>query len=481
MKNFNLYGFITLFGILFIIIIYKVIHVPVTTDEVPTVFFYSNFSYWEIMMYPDNIPNNHILNTMLAKFSMFIFGKEQWAARLPSLLSFIVFGFGVFRILKLVLKPTSFFFIPAALLFINPYWLDFFGLCRGYAISSTLVTLTVGLMLEGYLYKKPKLIWFALITSILASYTNFSVLVFWAAATIMVWFYFLIENKKALKKVIKPTLIIFFISLAYLCLIIVPIIKMHSTNEFQYWTSLGFYGDTIKSLLREWGYGSEILYKIGFEYWTALLAIIVSINIIYFLRNLIKDKFSLQSVYHPTFIASAMLLLPAFISIAQTIILGTPNLNGRTALFFFPLVSIVFATTLSLIPELKIQLIKKSLAIFLGVVFMLNLTNRVTLKSVREWYYDQNTLEVLSFLKERYNGKPISLKTSWFFCPSFYFYTYTGKAPYIDLQYQDYNIDINTPAEYYYITAQDYKLLEPRFEVVYKFNSDRWLLKQKIR
>ena len=481
MRKFNLYGFITFFGILFLIIIYKVINLPVTTDESPTVFFYSNFSFWEIMMFPNNVPNNHILNTLLAKCSMIIFGKEQWAIRLPSLFSFIVFGFAVFRILKLILKRDSYFFLPAAVLFINPYWLDFFGLCRGYAISSTMVTLSVGFLIEGYLFKKPKFIWFSLICSILASYANFSALVFWVAVAAMSWFYFFIENNKDWRKVFKPTLIIFSISVAYLALIIVPIIKMQSTDEFQYWTSRGFYDETIKSLLIDWWYDSKILSKIGLDFWAGVLMFIVLINVVYFLRNFIKSKFSLQSFYQPAFIATAILLLPAVISIAQSTILNTPNLNGRTAMFFFPLVPIVFATTLSLIPELKKQWITRSLAVFAGIILLMNLTSRVSLKSVREWYYDQNTLEVMDFMKENYKDTPIVLKTSWFFHPSFYFYTYTGKAPWLNLQDYDKNIDITTPATYYYIFAEDYKQLEPRFEVAYKFSPDRWLLKQRLR
>jgi hypothetical protein len=481
MKKFNLYGFITLFGILFLVILYKVIHLPVTTDELPTALFYSNFSFWKIMMYPDNIPNNHILNTLLVKCSMMIFGKEQWAIRLPSLLCFIVFGYGVFRILKLVLKPTSFYFLPAAILFINPYCLDFFGLCRGYAISITMVTFTIGFLIEGYLLKKPKLIWYSLLTSILASYANFSALVFWVATSAMVWFYFFIETKKDWRKLIKPTIILFFISVAYLALIITPIRKMQSTNEFQYWSSRGFYAETIKSLLVDWWYDSKILSTVSLDTWAYGLIFVVLISIFFFLRNLQKNKFSIQSFSHPTFVTTAIILLPAFVSIVQSTILKTPNLNGRTAMFFFPLISSVFATLLSLIPELKKQWIHKSLVAFAGVILVINLTSRVSLKYVKEWYYDQNTLEVINFIKEKSDGKPITLKTSWFFHPSFYFYTHTEKAPCIDLYCFDKNIEVTTSAEYYYIWADDYKQLEPRFEVVYKFSPDRWLLKQRIR
>jgi hypothetical protein len=341
------------------------------------------------------------------------------------------------------------------------------------------VTISVGFMIAGYSVRKSRYIWFSLITSILASYANFTALVFWVSVTAMVWFYFFIENKGKLRSMIKPAVVLFLISAAYLALIMTPLQKMHSTNEFQYWTSKGFYEETVKSLLIDWWYDSKILSKINSDLWTIVIGIPILINSIYFFGKLKKGKFSLQNFSHPAFITTFLLLLPAFINIVQTKILGTPNLNGRTALFFFPLLSTVFAVTISLLPELKKQWISHTTAFFIGVLLLTNLTHRISLKSVREWSYDQNTIQVMNFLKDKYQGKPISLKTSWFFNPSFYFYCDAGKASWIDLQPYDYNIDVTTPAEYYYIFAEDYKLLKPRFEVVYKFSPDRWLLKQR--
>ena len=478
MRKFNLFGFITLYGILFLIILYKVMNVPITTDELPTVSYYSNFGFWEIMMYPDNIPNNHILNTLLTKCCIILFGKEQWAIRLPNLISFLFFSAGVFYILKLVVKQNSWFFLPAAILFVNPYFLDFFGLCRGYGISSTLVTISVGFMIAGFLNKKSRYIWFSLISSILASYANFTVLIFWVTITIMVLFYFFMESKGNLRSMIKPAVSLFLISAAYLALIMVPIQKMHSTNEFKYWTSRGFYNETVKSMINNWRYDSKLLSWINDPYLIGLMGLVILTNILYFFNKLKKGKYSFHNYSHPTFVTSLLLLLPAFINIAQTKILGTPNLSGRTALFFFPLLSTVIAVTFGLLPEFKKQWINKTAAIFIGVLLLSSFSYRVSLKSVREWYYDQNTTEVISLLKEKFNGKPVSLKTSWFFHPSFYFYVETGKASWIDLQPYDYNIDVTTPSEYYYIFAEDYKALKPRFEVVYKFSPDRWLLKQ---
>lgn len=479
MKQFNFFGYITLYGIIFLIILFKVLHVPVSTDEVPTVFFYSKFDIWKIMMFPDNWPNNHILNTMLVKCCILLFGNEQWVIRLPNLLMFILYGFVVFRILKLVVKSDTYFFLPGSLLFLNPYFLDFFGLCRGYGISSTMATVSAWLLLEGFWKKKNHFLWLSILTAILASYANFTVLVFWVSTVIIVWYYFFLENIYQLKKLIKPTLIIIFISVVYLALIAVPIQKLQSTDQFKYWSSGGFYNDTIFSLIREWQYDSKILSKISSGVIAGFIMLVILINIYFLIFSLKKEKFSKQSFYNPLLISLLTLLLPAFINIIQTILLGTPNLKGRTALFFYPLFSIFVIVTLSRFPQLKKCWINVALATIIGIILTANLTQRISLKSVKEWSYDQNTLEVINYLKEKNKGNPASLKTNWIFHPSFYFYYDAGKIPWIDLQPYDYNIDINTKAEYYYIFADDYKYLEPRFEVIYKFAPDRWLLKQK--
>lgn len=479
MRHFNIYGFITIYGILFLVILYKVLHVPVTTDEVPTAFFYSNFSVWKIMMFPDNWPNNHILNTILAKFSILIFGKEQWTVRLPNLLFFMLFAFGVWRILKLDLKPDSVYFLPAALLFVNPYLLDFFGLCRGYGISSTLVTISALLLLVGFKKRKDSFMWLSLLTSILASYANFTVLVFWASDVLLVWLYFLIKNEYQLKKMVVPTLVIFFISIAYLALIMVPIQKMQSTDQFKYWSSNGFYDDTIISLIHEWKYNSVILSKISSHFIFGIFAAIFLFNTSFLFLHVRKKRFSPESFSHPVVVATLLLLLPAGINLLQTLILGTPNLRGRTALFFYPLIAIYIVVMVSLIPKFKKRRVNKAVAIAVLLVFVMNLSHRISLKSVREWAYDQDTLRVINYLKGKYDGTPVSLKTNWIFHPSFYFYSDSGKIPWIDLRYYDYNIDINTTAEYYYIFASDYQLLAPRFDVVYKFSPERWLLKKK--
>jgi len=80
---------------------------------------------------------------------------------------------------------------------------------------------------------------------------------------------------------------------------------------------------------------------------------------------------------------------------------------------------------------------------------------------------------------KKYPDSAIVLKTDWHFFPSFYFYSYTGKTPWLKLKGYDKNIEINTDAEYYYVFSESYKILEPKFEPVYKITEDRWLLRKR--
>ena len=472
MKNINLYGFIILYGSLFLIILFKIFEVPITHDEVPTTIFYSRFSVWEIMMYPDNIPNNHILNTLLTKCCILLFGKEQWAVRLTNLLSFILFSWGVFRILKSNLKRESFYFLPSALLFVNPYLLDFFGLSRGYGLSTAILIFSMSYLISGFSLQKKKHIWIAFFSAILASYANFTLLIFWFSVSVFVLYYFL-KSGNSLRGKIKPVLTTGLISLLYLALIYTPLKKIQSTNEFQFWTSRGFYDETIGSLVNNWRYNSAFLnyFKTLPVTSFVILVSIISVTLVLLVKR--KAAFS-----HPAIIAVFLLVLNIFINLFQTNALNIPNLNGRTALFFYPMISAILVGALGLIKTENIG-IMKIIPLALTVFFLFNLFHRLELRSVKEWEFDQNNAEVIAYLKDAEGGKQVSLRTHWLYNPSFTFYSETGKTPWIQLHPYNKDININCDADYYYAFTDDLKVLEEKYEVIAKFGSNRILLKRK--
>jgi hypothetical protein len=475
----NQFVFFLIYALTFILILYKVLYVPITHDEVGTTVHYSNFSVWQIMMYPDAWPNNHILNTLLTKLFLLLFGKEQWVVRLPNLLSFLLYAFGVSRIIKTALQIESIFYIPAALLFIaNPYLLDFFGLCRGYGMSVALCTLSVSYLITGYTSLNNKNIWIAFILSILACYANFTLLIFWVATTFLTWFYFftLYRDKKSL--LLKPTMVIIISCLLYAALIALPIYKMQSTNQFQYWTSSGFFNDTLLQLIVNTFYGSKFFLFLHFKIIAYLVISILVANCIYIIIRLFNSQHQFKILHQPIFAATIIILLSAIINIIQCKVLHTPNLNGRTALFFYPLFIIALVTSLGVF-KVKAMLINTVLSFVISFFCIFLLVDTVSFKSVREWWFDANTFKVTNYLNKSRNSQNTSLETNWLFNPSFNFYKYTGKTPWLDLKDYNKSLVLNTSAEYYYVLAEDYKTLESRFDPVIKFDNDCWLLKKK--
>lgn len=478
LQKINTISFLFVFGTVFVYIIFKVLNVPITHDEVATTVHYNNFNVWEIMMYPDPIPNNHILNTLSTKFCIFLFGSESWSVRLPNLLSFLIYAFGAYRILKIILPKDSMFYIPAALLFISsPYLLDFFGLCRGYGISTALCTLSMSYMISGFANSNSKNIWAGFVLSILACYANFTLMVFWMVITIMTWFYFYFSFRIKKTQIFKPTLILIGVNLAYAALIAVPIYKMQSTDQFQFWTSKGFIEETIKPLISHSKYDSRIFITTNFLAWFSITWLVI--NSIYVFFKLKKTKSKFEIITRPISIATIIILITAGINILEVWILDLPNLNGRTALFFYPLFIIALISSYDILQEWKLKGVKIGISILMTTMIAHHVIHTMKPYSVREWSYDANTLDVLNILERVKGDGEITLATNWMFYPSFYFYSYTGKFPSFDLQPSNHEIDVNSDAQYYYIFPEDYPMLELRYEVVRKFENNCWLLKAR--
>lgn len=463
--------FILLFAAAGGYLVYKAVMIPITHDEVATTLFYSKFSSWEIMMYPDEWPNNHILNTLLSKYCIGLFGPEQWAVRLPNLLAFLLYSYAVFRSLQLILQDHSLFFIPFALLFLaNPYLFDFFALSRGYGMSIALSFAAASFLISGYYKSKPHHIWLALLLAILASYANFTLLLFWVPVTLAAGWYFLWQHLQDKRGFIRPWATIALINLAYLALIYTPIHKMQSTDQFIYWTSNGFLHDTILPLIWLSCQGSHldlpfmILAFAGF-------ALMVLAFFIHLAKR--KTQGSVAFWKHPVFWGVYLLFGTAFVNLMQTWIMGTPNLFGRTALFFYPLYMLALLTTASLV---KTRVRSKALRIGLAVIICFFSTYHFFRAAqptfFKEWYYDAYTLEVMNYLHQQNDAKQPRLETHWLFNPSFQFYKETDKITWYELGIYKKELDTATAFDYYYVPQEDTAFLQPKFEVVKHFGGN---------
>ncbi|GAB5416089.1 MAG: hypothetical protein Crog4KO_13260 [Crocinitomicaceae bacterium] len=467
-----------MYAVIFSLICFKSFTVPITHDEGWTVIKYLDKSTWEIMMYPDNWPNNHILNTLLAKASAGIFGVHDWSVRLPNLLFFWVFALGVFRFLKVIFNEKQLWILPAAALFIlSPYFLDFFGLCRGYGMASALTMLSLSYFVRGYKFRIDRFIWWGFFCAILASYANFTVLIYFAAASAMTGFYFLLYRKNWLdfsKKVGG----LFLIMVGYAALIYTPIYKMKSTNQFEFWTSKGFYEETIASVIHNSLSDSSLFTR---HEWFAQLVLFLTLVLWVIALRFVWRKKQLKSAFqNPLVVVSAILLLTVLVNLAQTNLLGDPNLNGRTALFLLPLFSALVVIGLHLvIKQSRIWVSYGITAVILLVTFQ-HWTMSYRSDSFKEWRYDKHTLEVIDVLKKEVPEKTV-LRVEWIYQNSFEFYQkYEMQEGWrLQLGNESMNVNPNAKVDFYYVQEASVAALEKTFSVVKRYDEGQVLMRRK--
>lgn len=207
MKNLqlNIILFIVLGISLFIYVSYRAQHLSFTHDESLSFTIINGDSTYI------KSANNHILNTKLMKVSSSIFGNNELALRLPNVLSFILYLFSGFFILKTI-KTKLVFYLGFALLYLNPFLIDYFSLARGYGLSIAFLSLSLAFLLEQislksngteYAYK----VLLSMAAASLALWSNFTLLNFFLGVLI-VQLFIIVKNKNIL--VSKLSKIIFF-------------------------------------------------------------------------------------------------------------------------------------------------------------------------------------------------------------------------------------------------------------------------------
>ncbi len=467
-----------MYAVVFVGIAYKAFTVPITHDEGWTVIKYLDESVWDIMMYPDNWPNNHILNTLLAKVSAGIFGVSDWSVRLPNLLFFWVYAIGVYRFLRIILKGRNFLILASATLFVlSPYFLDFFGLCRGYGISSALTMLSVSYFTTGYILQKNKHIWMAFAFALIASYANFTVLLYFATSCLAAAFYFMVYRKSWLET-FKNWGVQMGVFALYALLIYVPIYKMKSTNQFEFWTSKGFYEETVFSVIHN-SLTDSSLYT-NHEIF-AVLAVVQTIGLWLFgILKVFRSRSLRLAFQSPVVIVGSLLLVTVGINLLQTSVLGDPNLNGRTALFLLPLFLSLVVCGIAYLPAQKNRWISIATGSFLLLVTLQHLSMSYRPNSFKEWRYDEHTHKVIAYLESNNEASHAqTLSVDWLYYNSFEFYAkFESSDKWMLFPPKD-ELSVNQEADYCYVPESMVLELQSNFEVVKTYEGGQTLMKSK--
>jgi hypothetical protein len=115
---------------------WRAAHQSITIDEAHTFNFYvagpwSNY-------YAQYIAHNHVLFSLLARFSVALFGTSELALRLPTVIAGLCLIMGAFNVLELSV-PRAIRWIAITALSLHPLLLDFSVAARGYGLGLALL------------------------------------------------------------------------------------------------------------------------------------------------------------------------------------------------------------------------------------------------------------------------------------------------------------------------------------------------------
>ena len=475
---------ITLGLLLLIILVYvslRAHHISFTFDESVT---YLSIPGEKII---EDSANNHLLNTFLMRICNNLFGNSEFSLRLPNVLSFLVYLIFCYKILIRSKKPVV-IFAGFALLVLNPYLLDFFGLARGYGLSlgPALASLYFLLRDETYTSAKRFLLNFAISSSLslLASFANLNIINLSISVLIVfsAEFLFLVVRRtiKLNIKNIVAVIFIYLVNAALLFILIQRLLMLQNTNQLYFGGSDGFIPDTLRMLIYCSIYFSD--YGENFE-------TVMRILIIVLFALMVVYQFLFRKI-NPFSKITVILLLMIIAPILQNYFFAALYPVARTSLMYLPLFGLCL---FYFIEHLVIQAKKVPRIIIYSLVFVLvcgpltyHFIENINFQRTSEWSYDANTKQVMLEINKTHQEqenlkKRLTVSNSWLFEPTMNYYRIRYSMDFIDPLNED-GVKNNTDFIYCFKDEKDNLPLGDSLRIIDAFkNTDTYLIRRVIR
>jgi len=417
---------------------YRAATLSFTIDESISYNVFVPLKFMDIVSYKIASSNHHLINTLCMKFMSMIFGTSELSLRSPSLLSHLFYIIFTYKIVKKISSPYM-VLSGFLLLNLNPYLLDFFSLARGYSLAVTFSAGSIFFLLNYIADNKEKYFIWSLIFGMLATLSNFPLLIFYLSLIGIINLYWIGSQERfKFKELLKKNIPVFICSLVLIVIMFEPIRKLVKYKEFYDGGLDGFWSDTVGSLINaslyEKSYSQTasvyLKYFIGF----CLLAMIITLAYNYYKRKrkMLSEVLTLVVL---------LLFLPSIITSAQHFILKSNYLINRMALFLVP---IFFISILLLIDNYSKSL--KGQLISLSIIYIV--TGAITFHTIKSlntscalyWRFDADTKKMLSDLetqvkKDKFNSIKLGVMT--LYEPAINFYRTTKKFTWLEKVTED--------------------------------------------
>lgn len=237
----------------FLYILLRAWAIPVTHDEAATTILFTENDYAKLIRFDYGYisANNHLLNTLAAKFFSDWFGISPMSIRLGNVLASIGYLVAGFAIGKQLFGQNVALRAAAAAIWVgNPYLTEFFSLARGYGMSAALEACAIAAILSHResLKNNPATAWrwliLANLTAALAVYANFTALNFYLFFTPAIVLGLVILRPSGwifsvVISLITSALLAYFIK--------TPLQKIKAAGDFTYFGETSFWQDTVLS------------------------------------------------------------------------------------------------------------------------------------------------------------------------------------------------------------------------------------------
>ncbi len=415
--------------------------------------------------------NLHWLNTWLMQGSMALFGQAEWVLRLPNLLALALYLGVLIRLLRRHTDRLWLRWAGFGLLVTHPYFLEFFGLARGYGLACASLLWSW----ERWEAHQARGSWGTALgcwlAAALAVLSNFTLLPFYCAllglSALSGWMHWQAQSGRGWRG-LRLLGVGCLVGLGVGWLIWYPLVFLSQGIEFTYGaTSLRstFYSLIINGLQGRGYLGGQT---------SVVVAWLLTPLTLGALGGGLWRTRRLGVEGNVAWSAIAWLLLGICVILwLQFALLGTFFLENRTALLMVPIWGYLLWHGL-----LGVYAWRPRLGLIIGGVSLSlalwHLGSTANLAKAREWYYDAETKAVAEYLTETLPSRQaVQMGTHWIFAQTMRYYVQMGYVPQEADGQIPYHKALRPEAgyDYYYVPPSDVEALKPKYEPIQRFGS----------
>jgi len=373
--------------------------------------------------------NHHPLNTRFMIWCLRTFGNSEASLRLPNVLSFTLYLISGLLLLRR-LKNAWTIVLGFALLNLNPFLLDFFGLARGYGLASSFLLTALFLFVEAWYRSDTPWFYICLFLSFvfagLADQANYAWvnahLALLAGALIMLFL-----NSDSLRLRFSRRNVSFGVLLVlangwFLLNVVRRILRLQ--GDGQLYAGGKHLSETLSSLVQAYLYTAKYQWLMSYIEW-AILALLAIIGLWLAFRIVKERRLSVTAIVY------GVLVFAILAPVSEHYLFGSLYPADRTALYYVPM--FVLAVAYAFDEKIQNKFLQFASAACV-ILLIVHFSNTANLRYTLIWKYDANNREAMQEVTKHFagSGKNVRIGNSWLLEPGINYYRISHQLDWLE-------------------------------------------------